>query len=126
MQFDCHNNFIEHPLLFAEDIRPGRISLQLGRMEAASKKLDPRVFEKAHIACVDSLSQCSLHGGLSFAISEGLVDKEGVVEIGEIVGNPLLGRKNPDQITVADLTGVAIQDIQIAKEVYEQFKGVHL
>jgi ornithine cyclodeaminase len=37
--------------------------------------------------------------------------------LGNVIKNPKLGRINDDQITVADLTGVAIQDIQIAKMV---------
>ena len=31
---------------------------------------------------------------------------------------PALGRSSQSQITVTDLTGVAVQDIQIAKAVY--------
>jgi ornithine cyclodeaminase/alanine dehydrogenase-like protein (mu-crystallin family) len=33
--------------------------------------------------------------------------------------NPQFGRKNDQEITIADLTGLAIQDIQIAKAVLE-------
>ncbi|MEC7746545.1 MAG: hypothetical protein VYB68_02595 [Candidatus Neomarinimicrobiota bacterium] len=32
------------------------------------------------------------------------------------------GRSSPDQITVADLTGVAVQDIQIAAAVHKAYK----
>ena len=42
---------------------------------------------------------------------------EDVVEIGEIIEDPKKGRTNDDQITIADLTGVAVQDIQISKAV---------
>ena len=37
--------------------------------------------------------------------------------VGQVVKDPPLGRTSEDQITIADLTGVAIQDIQIAKMV---------
>jgi ornithine cyclodeaminase len=37
--------------------------------------------------------------------------------LGNVIKNPEIGRTSEDQITVADLTGVAIQDIQIAKMV---------
>jgi len=37
--------------------------------------------------------------------------------LGHVIKNPAIGRTSEDQITVADLTGVAIQDIQIAKMV---------
>ena len=43
-----------------------------------------------------------------------------LIEIGTIIdsGNKL--RKNNKEITVADLTGVAVQDIMITNAVYEQ------
>jgi len=39
------------------------------------------------------------------------------LELGHVIKNPGIGRTSEDQITVVDLTGVAIQDIQIAKMV---------
>ena len=40
-----------------------------------------------------------------------------VVELGEVISNKSNGRIFDKQITIADLTGVAVQDIQIAKAV---------
>ena len=42
---------------------------------------------------------------------------DAILELGNVIKNPDLGRGSEDQITVVDLTGVAIQDIQIAKMV---------
>jgi ornithine cyclodeaminase len=42
-----------------------------------------------------------------------------VVELGNVIVEPDLQRTSDSQITVADLTGVAVQDIQISKAVYE-------
>jgi ornithine cyclodeaminase len=39
--------------------------------------------------------------------------------LGNVIIHEELRRTSDDQITVADLTGVAIQDIQISKAVYE-------
>jgi len=41
------------------------------------------------------------------------------VELGDVISNPELRRSDDAQITIADLTGVAVQDIQISKAVYE-------
>jgi len=43
-----------------------------------------------------------------------------------VIKDPAIGRSSPDQITVADLTGVAIQDIQIAKMVEQQLRARNL
>ena len=40
-----------------------------------------------------------------------------IVELGNVIKNPSVGRTSEDQITIVDLTGVAFQDIQIAKMV---------
>jgi len=44
-----------------------------------------------------------------------------VIELGNALQNPDLQRTNDQQITVADLTGVAVQDIMIATAVYENY-----
>ena len=42
------------------------------------------------------------------------------MDLGQVIADPTLGRQHDDQIRVADLTGVAVQDIQIAKAVYRE------
>ena len=42
-----------------------------------------------------------------------------VVELGDVISGRVPGRTSEDQITVADLTGVAVQDIKIAEAVFQ-------
>jgi ornithine cyclodeaminase len=42
-----------------------------------------------------------------------------LVELGDVIAGKAKGRISDDQITIADLTGVAVQDIKIATAVYE-------
>jgi ornithine cyclodeaminase len=44
-----------------------------------------------------------------------LIAEDSIVELGNVIKDSTLGRTDDNQITVADLTGIAIQDIQIAK-----------
>jgi ornithine cyclodeaminase len=111
------------PLLFAEDIQKGTHITAVGADGGGKQELDAMIFEKADVICVDSKSQCFNHGDTAYALKEGLIQPKNVLEIGELVMNPSLGRANAQQITIADLTGVAIQDIQIAKDVYRKFQG---
>lgn len=46
------------------------------------------------------------------------IELEKLVELGEVLTNPSLGRTSDNQITVCDLTGIAIQDLQIAESVF--------
>ena len=41
------------------------------------------------------------------------------LELGEIISGASKGRTDQEQITIADLTGVAVQDIQISKAILE-------
>jgi len=42
------------------------------------------------------------------------------VELGNAISEKASGRTSDTQITIADLTGVAVQDIKIAEAVYEE------
>ena len=48
--------------------------------------------------------------------------KANLTELGDIISGKAKGRSHNDQITVADLTGVAVQDIQIAKAIWQSIK----
>ena len=52
-------------------------------------------------------------------MTAGFLDKGKIVELGNVIEKKELQRSSEKQITVADLTGVAVQDIQISKAVYE-------
>ena len=47
-----------------------------------------------------------------------MISDEDIVELGNVINGKSPGRDSENQITVADLTGVAVQDIQIATAVY--------
>ena len=80
--------------------------------------------EKADLIIADSISQCMVRGEISHGIRSGLIKKENLAELGDILNKKVHGRLNPNQITIADLTGVAVQDIQIAKAVYQSHKEI--
>lgn len=102
------------PLLFAEHIHKGTHITAVGADDVGKQELDAHIFKKADRIIVDSCCQCSIFGDTSFALRAGLIVSNQMIELGSIIENPSSGRTNEEQITVADLTGVAIQDLQIA------------
>ena len=56
-------------------------------------------------------------------VKQGTLDEARIVELGQVIKQPTTGRASEEQITIADLTGVAIQDIQIAKLVDRALSG---
>ena len=106
------------PLLPADRIRPGTHITAVGADAPGKQELDPDIFKIADIIAVDSRSQCIDHGEVAQAVSRNLVTEKQLIEMGHMLLRPKLGRSSQTQITVTDLTGVAVQDIQIAKAVY--------
>ena len=62
---------------------------------------------------VDSIAQCQHHGEIHKAYNDGLLEGRELTELGAIIAQKQA--RPPQGITVVDLTGIATQDIQIAK-----------
>jgi ornithine cyclodeaminase len=105
------------PLLQAGWIRPGTHITAMGSDTASKQELDPAILARADRVVVDSLSQSELRGEAYRAVSAGAIGRAGLVELGRVIEDPGSRRASDGEITVADLTGVAVQDIQIAKAV---------
>jgi ornithine cyclodeaminase len=89
----------------------------MGSDDHGKQELDAELLGKADLVVADSVPQCVDHGECCHAVKAGIIEEASILELGTVIKNPKVGRINDDQITVADLTGVAIQDIQIAKMV---------
>lgn len=106
------------PLLFGYQLRPGTHITAVGADDVDKQELDKTVFGCADLIIVDSLSQCSSYGDLSHAKN---VNLDSVIELGKWLQDPR--ERQPHWITVADLTGLAIEDLQVAKAVYTNLKS---
>lgn len=107
------------PLLHAADLRPDVHITAVGSDTAQKQELDAKILGSAHLVVADSLSQCLVRGEIHKAVAASLLDPDTVVELGEIISGRRPGRTSDDQITVADLTGVAVQDLLIAEAVHQ-------
>lgn len=80
-----------------------------------------RVLAKADKVVADSLAQCLRLGEIHHAVEAGVFDPGRVYgELGEIVAGKKAGREREDEITIADLTGLGIQDAAVATFVAER------
>jgi len=105
------------PLIRADHVRKGTHITAMGSDDDGKQELEAALLAKADRVVADSVSQCSQYGECLHAIQEGLIEEGSILELGQVIKDPAMGRTSDDQITVADLTGVAVQDIQIAKMV---------
>jgi len=104
------------PYLLARYVKPGTHITAMGSDTPDKNEVDPAVLARAALVVADSIPQCLLRGEIRAAIAAGVLRREDVVELGNVIARRV-PRRAPDDITVADLTGVAVQDIMIAKAV---------
>jgi len=110
------------PLLSIDHIRPGTHITAMGSDTADKQELDAAILSRADRVVADSIAQCRQRGEIHKALEAGLLQIEKVVELGQVIADKTLRRTSEDQITVADLTGVAVQDVQIATGVVQALK----
>ena len=104
-------------LISADQVQKGTHITAMGSDDHGKQELAAELLGKADLVVADSISQCVDHGECFHAVKDNTIEEGSILELGNIIKDPELGRSNDEQITVADLTGVAIQDIQIAKMV---------
>jgi len=107
------------PLLEASGVRKGTHITAVGSDTPQKQELDPAILQKADLVVADSIAQCLERGEIHKAIESGHISGDELTELGDIIAGNTAGRVSEEQITVADLTGVAVQDIKIATAVYE-------
>ena len=105
------------PILTAGMVRPGTRIVAVGADAPGKRELDVALTAKARIV-VDSRTQCIEHGETGWAVRAGLVDEASLIDLGGLLSSPI--RFGQDEIVVVDLTGVGVQDVQIAKFVWSR------
>lgn len=111
------------PLLLAGQVKKGTHITAVGSDTPEKQELDAAILRDADVLVADSISQCMERGEIFRATQSGMLKKEKVKELGMVISGKETGRTSEDQITVADLTGVAVQDIKIAAAVYDSHRA---
>lgn len=108
------------PVLRAQMVRHGTRIVAVGADTPGKQELETELTGRARVI-VDSRVQCVDHGEAGWAVRAGLIAPEALIELGALLEQPVAFA--PHEIVVADLTGVAVQDIAIAKTVWNRLAG---
>lgn len=106
------------PLFRAEWIRPGTHVASMGSDAAGKQELPPGLFERAALFC-DYPAQAVVMGDLQHFAG----DPSRIVALGHVLLGHADGRTSPDQITVFDSSGIALQDLTIARRLIAASEG---
>lgn len=102
------------PLVESDWIHEGTHINAIGADAPGKEELDPALLCRASVF-VDDPAQAVHSGEINVPIARGLFRKEDIAgTLGEVVTGKR-GRRRPDEITLFDSTGLAIQDLAIAK-----------
>ena len=109
------------PLIKSDWIKKGTHITAVGSDTHEKCELDSKILAKADLVVDDSLEQNLIRGEIHQAVKKGYIAENHIIEIGEIFNGSQPGRITSSQISVADLTGVAVQDLVIAESVYRAY-----
>ena len=108
------------PFVFREEVRPGTFVAAVGADSPDKQEIDPGLMA-AGVVVTDVLEQCAGIGELHHALDAGVMSRDGVyAELAELVTGRKRGRRSPEEITIFDSTGTALQDVAAAALVYER------
>ena len=94
-------------------IKPGTHINAIGTDTRGKQELDPRIFSRAK-AVADHIGQSIYLGECQHAYDGGILPKESVIELGEVINGSKPGRESAEEITVFATPGVTIQDLATA------------
>jgi len=110
----------QHPVVEKKWLVPGTHINAVGADAEGKEELEPAILNEA-LLVVDDLRQASHAGEINVPVSKGLLKKGQIyAELGEIIAGRKKGRTDNQTITLFDSTGLAIEDIAVAKLLYNK------
>ena len=105
------------PIIQADWVKPGTHISCIGADMTGKEELDPSLMGKA-LVFGDDRTQCFTVGECEVPHRMGLLP-ELQAEIGDVILGKARGRQNPEDITVFDSTGIALQDLASASVILD-------
>ncbi len=100
-------------LIRKEWVKPGTHFSCIGADLPGKQELDETLFETVRVFA-DDVNQASKVGEIQTAIRLGMLQKESITEIGNVINENEKGRLSNKDITVFDSTGIALQDLAVS------------
>ena len=115
-----------HEILLQEgSLQPGQHVSLMGADGPGKAEIAVDELARARVFC-DDWEQASHNGELVHAVEASKISRKEVTQLGDVLADTAPGRQSPDDITIFDSTGLAIQDLAIALVAMEQVGGLDL
>ena len=100
-------------------LQPGQHASLMGADGPGKAEISVAELARVHVFC-DDWEQASHNGELVHALETGSLTRDDVTQLGDVLAGTAAGRRDDEDITVFDSTGLAIQDLAIALAALEQ------
>jgi ornithine cyclodeaminase/alanine dehydrogenase-like protein (mu-crystallin family) len=115
-----------HEILLASGaLQPGQHTSLMGADGPGKAEIAVEELARVRVFC-DDWTQASHNGDLVHAVEAGVLTRDAVTELGAVLADQAEGRRSPDEVTVFDSTGLAIQDLAIALAAFAQAEQLDL
>lgn len=113
------------PVLMGEWLKPGVHVNSVGTARRDQREIDAKVFEVSRRIVVDTETGVFEEAGDAYAAKD-VIDRSRTCQLCELVSGAKEGRQSDDEITLFKSVGTGIQDIALAKMIYENAKRMGL
>jgi ornithine cyclodeaminase len=111
----------KEPYLRPGWLHPGLHITCMGADSEHKQEVYAEVFAKVDLIACDKKSQVFRLGELHHALQAGVISEDDrIIELGQLTSGLEPGRRSENEITICDLTGVGVQDTQIARLAYQR------
>lgn len=108
------------PVFDGQCLQPGTHINAIGSFTLQMRELDEETFRRASRVVVDSRAAALVEAGeVVWAIQQGILQEQDLIELGEIAAGRRPGRRSPEEITLFKSVGLAVQDLVAARWILE-------
>jgi len=112
----------DQPVITAGGLTPGQHIAVLGADAHGKAEVELEALGRCRLFC-DEWEQASAGGELANGVEAGLVGRDAVTQLGDVLTGKARGRSSDAEITLFDSTGLAIQDLGIVQAMFEAWRG---
>jgi alanine dehydrogenase len=109
------------PVILASELSSGQHIAVLGADAHGKQEVELEAIERCRLFC-DEWEQASAGGELANGVGAGVVSRDDVTQLGDVLTANSTWTRSDGEITLFDSTGLAIQDLAICQAVYERWR----
>ena len=116
----CTTTPSRSPVVTAAMVRDGTHINAMGADAPGKQELDPEILLRA-LVFLDDVDQATESGEVNVPLRCGRLSREAITgTLGQVVAGSIEGRREERDVTVFDSTGLAVQDLAVARVVYQR------